>query len=340
MIKKIIKILLWLIGLTLLILVAVVALAPFLISTQSLQSTGSAANAALAESQFIDIPYTGSDGIELHYLDLQGDKDCGQAFVALHGFTMNLSSWQTMMPYFADYGRTVAYDQIPYGLSEKLLPGDWQGPHPYTPDAAVEQLFALMTALRLDRPILVGNSSGGTLAINAALAQPERIAALILIDPWVIIRRPTFPEPIVRLPQMRRISLLLARYLGQQPKLLLWSYADPGQISTKRLELAGLHTQMQAWDLAWGELFNRSLATPIAIIDRLGEIDLPVLLIHGGVDRLVPIADSRAAAMAMPHAVLQEIPRCGHLPHEECPGAVREIIAAWMQRQYGCVRTK
>ena len=51
------------------------------------------------------------------------------------------------MDFFAEQGRVIAYDQIPYGLSEKLVAGDWTEGNPYSSDAAVDQLFSFRDAL-------------------------------------------------------------------------------------------------------------------------------------------------------------------------------------------------
>ncbi|WPL19080.1 2-hydroxymuconate semialdehyde hydrolase [Thiorhodovibrio winogradskyi] len=286
---------------------------------------------------FVTIPVSGTPGLRAHYRDStdprRDDFDpLGQRiFLLLHGFTFNLSTWDPMFPFFAREGRTIAYDQLPYGLSEKPLPAGLKGDNPYAKASAVEQLLALMDALEIPEAVLVGNSAGGTLALEVARSAPDRVSALVLISPWVYATRPTFPAWLVSTPQMKRISLLLGRYLGEGMPLLDLSYADPERISDTRRELAASHSWTPGWDLAWGALMNRSLIDAVTVSESLADITQPTLVIAGARDRIVEMADSARAANALPNAEFAVLPECGHVPHEECPDLVRAVIADWLR---------
>ena len=345
---------------------AVVLLGPFLIPATSTAGQEQAAAVAPASSRFVAVPFPGTQGISLHYqeagptwgaaagsgdsnitgtdavraagegADLGGwEKDGrlgreeGPTFILLHGFTFNLFTWDSIRDFLATRGRVLAYDQIPYGLSAKLTATDWSGPNPYSKEAAIEQLFAFMDVQGVGRAILVGNSSGGTLAMEAALARPERVAGLILVAPWVYAQRPTLPAWVAELPQLRRLSLLIGRKLGEGV-LLNYSYADPGRIDDSRRALMTVHAQVRDWDLAWGELLNRSLSSPVTVSARLAGLIHPVLLVSGDQDKVVPMADTRRVADALPDAALAVIPGCGHVPQEECPRAFEQAVAAWL----------
>jgi pimeloyl-ACP methyl ester carboxylesterase len=230
----------------------------------------------------------------------------------------------------AERGRVVAYDQIPYGLSAKPLPGTWAGDNPYSKAAALSQLWALLDELGIEQAILVGNSSGGTLALEAAQAEPQRVRGLILLAPWVHSKRPILPQWLVDLPQIKRLTLLLARMLGRDSPLLDYGYADPSRIDAERRALTGVHREMANWDAAWAALLQRSLTDPVEIAKHLGEIDTPALVITGTEDRIVPPADTLDTARALPNATYAELPACGHLPQEECPGQVMDVIGQWL----------
>lgn len=324
--------------------VALIALAvgPLLVNPTPATGATAAKTVAEPESRFVQVPFPGTGGIALHYLQREAparpapqQAAAGPAatptFVLLHGFTFNAFTWNRLLDAFALHGRVVAYDQVPYGLSAKPLPGTWTGANPYSIAAARDQLFAFMDALGIERAILVGNSSGGTLALNAALARPERVRALILLAPWVHANRPIFPDWFAQLPQTRRLTLLLARYLGGDSPLLDYSYADPTRIDAERRALTGIHRRLANWDIAWGALLNHSLTDPVTIGAHLGEIRQPVLVVAGDADRVVPVADSRATADELPHASLVLLPDCGHVPQEECPAQVAAVVADWLQ---------
>lgn len=334
----------------------VVLLGPFLIPATSSADRGQAADVAPAVSRFVTVPFAGTQGINLHYQvagpteipadchqgtpqtpedeRLCRDLDAQPTFILLHGFTFNLFTWDPVRDFLAARGRVLAYDQIPYGLSAKLTAADWSGPNPYAKEAAIEQLFAFMDALGVERAILVGNSSGGTLALEAALARPERVAGLILVAPWVYAQRPTLPAWVAELPQLRRLSLLIGRKLGEGV-LLDYSYADPGRVTDARRAQMTVHARVRDWDLAWGELLNRSLSSPVTVSARLAELTQPVLLVSGDRDKLVPVADTRRVAEALPDTALAAIPGCGHVPQEECPRAFEQAVADWLAAHPG-----
>jgi pimeloyl-ACP methyl ester carboxylesterase len=317
-------------GVLLMLLLGAAALGPLLISTASVQPQGSARAAATPDSHFISIPFPGTTGIAVHHLERSGAAESARpAFLLLHGFTFNSFTWNAVLDPLAAYGRTVAYDQIPYGLSAKLTADDWTAADPYAKESAIAQVFAVMDQLGLERAILVGNSSGGTLAMEAALARPERVEALILVAPWVYAQRPTLPAAVADLPQLQRLSLFIARQLGD-PTLLEYSYHDPARITAARREQARLHTQVADWDLAWGALLHRSLSTPVDISARLEQVRQPVLVITGNQDKLVKEADTRRVAATLPNATLAVLPDCGHVPQEECPAAFMGAVSAWL----------
>ncbi len=318
-----------------------VAVGPFFIPSESIQRQGQPEQSISPKSQFVALSYRGYTDVNVHYLrvDRRQETACRRTIILLHGFTLNAFSWQALLPVFADYGETIAYDQVPYGLSAKLSGRGGDGPALYLVEGKVAELNVLMDRLDTKNVVLVGNSAGGTIALAAALAYPEKVDALVLIAPWVIIRRPTLPTVIADLPQMRRLSLLVARYLGQGAPILRLSYADHRRLTEKRLALAGIHQRFENWDLAWGSLINESLKSKIDMLGRLTDIKMPALVVNGELDRLVPLADTKRVAGLLPNATLEIVPECGHVPQEECPDVVAAMIRGWLGpalAQVGC----
>jgi pimeloyl-ACP methyl ester carboxylesterase len=281
------------------------------------------------DKAFVTIPSAGGDALDLHVVGEPGPEGASRTFMLLHGFTLNLYTWEPSFDLFAQRGRTIAYDQPPYGLSAKPVPHGDDDDSPYAKSAAIDQLFALMDRLGVQRAVLVGSSSGGTLALEAALARPERVEALVLVAPWVYVQRPTLPRWLAELPQMERIALLIARKLGDAT-LLEYSYLHPDRITPERRERSLIHRAQADWDLAWASLLGRSLWTPVEVAGRLAEVRQPVLLITGDGDRLVRPEDTRRVAEQLPRATLLTLPDCGHVPQEECPEAFAQAVTAWL----------
>jgi pimeloyl-ACP methyl ester carboxylesterase len=249
----------------------------------------------------------------------------------LHGFTLNAFSWNELIPRISHQREVLAYDQIPYGLSDKPLSEQrGQGARLYTLDAAVERLTALLDKLQIERSILVGNSSGGAIALAAAHRHPSRIKALVLINPMATVERMTLPKWLGYSPPVRRLNLLAARWLGSGTTLLEASYHDPGKISKQRRQLALLHSQVAGWDLAWAEVFNRALVEPLEVEQAVAALELPTLVVIGAQDAIIDPQESRRLAGKLSRADIAVIEGCGHLPHEECPQKTYTHIREWI----------
>lgn len=269
------------------------------------------------------LPWPGTPGLALH-VEEAGAGDSG--FLLLHGFTFNSSSWHDVFPAFAALGRTVAYDRIPFGRSAKLRHGDWTGPNPYTPDATLEQLFALMDAVGLARAVLVGNSAGGLLAARAALARPERVSALILSCPAILTGPGGRGASLLRIPWL---GVPLARRLGDNGWVLRRSFADPRRITPERLARTRVATTEPGWDLALWEFLKASVAQPDLRNDLAG-LHQPVLILGSEADRVVKPADYPRLATLLPNAQLVLVPGAGHVPHEEQPGPFMDAVRSWL----------
>jgi pimeloyl-ACP methyl ester carboxylesterase len=228
--------------------------------------------------------------------------------------------------------KAVAYDQIPYGLSEKLVAGDWTGRNPYTSEAAVDQLFLFLDALDMDKVVLVGSSYGGTLAVQATLAQPKRVEALVLVDAAVYVQE-EMPAWLLDLPQVRRLGPLFARQLGQSEALIRQTYLNPDQISNERMTLTTIHTQVEDWDVAlWEYLRAWGVGTPDSVT-HIPDIQQPALVITGDSDAVVSVSDSQRLDSELPNSELVILPSCGHVPQEECPEAFEEVVGAWLSQR-------
>lgn len=278
----------------------------------------------------VTVPLAGTPGLNLHVRNSGVEEPPHRTFVLLHGFTFNLFTWDRINGALLKHGRVIAYDQIPYGRSDKPIPGDWRNSHPYTREAALGRLFALLDHYDIERVILIGNSSGAALALEAARAQPQRVEGLVLLAPWVFSQRPSLPDWLTALPQMQRLLLWLARKLGTGMPLLDRSYHHPKRIGDRRRRLAGVHRQTEGWDIAWAALLARSLADPMEIDKHLHDIRTPALVIAGAADRIVPAADSETASRRLPMAIFSKIDDCGHVPQEECPHPVTAAIDRWL----------
>jgi pimeloyl-ACP methyl ester carboxylesterase len=306
----------------LVIVILILVVAPFLIPVPPLPNTLPPEALADPDSQFIDI-----DGTSVHV------KTVGEGeptFVLLHGFGASLYSWHAVTQAFSQLGQVIAFDRTGFGLTERPLA--WEGENPYSPEAQVAQVIGLLDHFGIEKAILVGNSAGGTVSMQTALAHPERITALILVDPAVYSGggAPDWMRPLLRTPQMRHLGPLIARQLlARGEELIAMAWHDPSLLQTGVLEMYKKPLQVENWDKALWEFTIASRSSDIT--NRLEEFNLPVLVISGDDDRIVPTSESIRLAGELPNAQLVVIPNAAHVPHEERPAEFMKAVNQFLQ---------
>jgi pimeloyl-ACP methyl ester carboxylesterase len=303
-------------------LLLVLIIGPFLIPIAPLEGTVPPRQLADPDSRFIELL-----DVEVHY-KIAGAGE--PVFILLHGFGSSEFSWQVIFDEIASFGTVIAYDRPAFGLTERPLA--WEGHNPYGPDFQVDLVLAIMDAFSFERAILVGNSAGGAIAMNAYLQAPERIEALALVDPAVYAGggTPTLLRPLLRLPQFSRLGPLFTRNIrnwGLDFAASAWH--DPSKITAEIWEGYTRLLQVDNWDIALWELTKASRASNLP--NQLNEFRLPVLVITGDDDRIVPTADSIRLAAELPTAELMVIENCGHVPHEECPDEFMSAFSNFIQ---------
>jgi len=301
---------------------AVMLVGPLLIPIPPLKGTFPPKSLADDDSEFIKI-----NGLDIHV------KNIGQAepvFVLLHGFASSLYTWHAVMEAFSRLGTVIAYDRPGFGLSERPL--TWQGRNPYSAETQVDTLIGLLEHFGVQKAILVGNSAGGSISMQTALAHPERVSGLILVDPAVYIgnHAPRWLPSLFNTPQMRHLGPLFARQILRYGQALIErAWHDPSLLPTEMLEYYRKPFQVENWDRALWEftLANRR----ISLADRLDELTLPVLVVTGDDDRIIPTQDSIRLAGELPNAFLAVINQAGHIPHEEKPQVFVEEVNKFLQ---------
>jgi pimeloyl-ACP methyl ester carboxylesterase len=226
---------------------------------------------------------------------------------------------------FSRLGTVIAFDRPAFGLTERPL--TWEGDNPYSPEAQVALTVGLLDYFGVQQAILVGNSAGGTVAMRTALAHPERVSALVLVDPAVYNGggAPGWVRPLLATPQARRLGPLLVRQIQTRgPALIETAWHNPALIEPSTLELYKKPLQVENWDKALWEFTLASQASGLE--ENLDSFTLPVLVITGDDDRIVPTADSLRLAGELPNAGLVVIPEAGHVPHEERPTLFMEAV--------------
>jgi len=305
------------------VFIAAALILPLVVPIPPAGDTVPAETLAGPDGEFIDV-----DDLAV-YLRREGEGDT--PLILLHGFGASLFSWREVIDPLAENQLVIAYDRPAFGLTERPMPPFPGGESPYSTRAQAELALSLMDELGLDEAVLVGNSAGGTIAMLAALEHPERVAALILVSPAVYAGggTPGFVRPLLGLPQVRRLGPLFARNIRDWGLDLVYTaFHDPSLITPDLVDGYTQPLQVDDWDRALWELVLASERPDLAA--RLGELDLPVLIITGDDDRVVPTADSIRLADEIPGSELVVLPACGHVPQEECPQAFLDAVVAFL----------
>jgi pimeloyl-ACP methyl ester carboxylesterase len=307
------------IAITLAVLMIILLVAPLLVPVAPLESTLLETALADSDSRFVLI-----NGINVHYKQLGSGEP---VMILLHGFGASVFSWREVMAPLANSGTVIAFDRPAFGLTQRPMPGEWQGQNPYSPEAQVALVIGLMDALEIDQAILIGNSAGGTVALSTVLAHPQRISGLVLVDAAVYSGggAPAWIRPLFWLPQYDRIGQLISRSLLQNgDRLIETAWHDPTRISPEVIEGYQKPLLANNWDRALWELTQASNESGLA--DRLGEVQLPVLVVSGDDDRLVPTDQSVRLSEEIDGARLVVFATCGHVPQEECPDQFLQAV--------------
>jgi len=302
-------------GIALVVLLVLVLVVPLLIPIPPLDGTQPPEALADPDSCFMDV-----DGVRLHYKDMgQGEP----ALILLHGFAASVFSWREVMAPLSQQNRVIAFDRPAFGLTQRPLPGEWKGKNPYAAQTQVDLTMGLMDALGVRQAVLVGNSAGGTVAMLTALRYPDRVRALILVSPAVYSGGGAsgFMRLLIQTPQASRLGVLLARQFrsfGESFGRMAWH--DPSRLTPEIW--AGYTRPLQAdnWDRGLWE-FVKAGGGQSGLAAQLNRLTMPVLVITGDDDRIVPTAQSVRLAGELPNAQLVVVPESGHVAHEETPDA-------------------
>lgn len=270
------------------------------------------------------------DPVSVRYL-VAGD---GPPVVLLHGIGIDAAavSWKHVLPELAA-DRTVYAPDLPgHGDSEKPSLR-------YTTAYFQAALSAFLDDQGLDGSALVGVSMGGSVALGHALdgGDPERLA---LIDSYGL-GRDAYWLPAAT-------TALWTPGLGQH----LWSGFGSSK-SAVRSSLAGLtgSTPDEAFVAdVYGAVQDRDVLRTLRrwqrsefrvnglrtdYSDRLADLSVPTLLVHGADDPLLPPAWSRRAHEALPNSELHVLGRCGHWPQRERPEQVTPLLRGFLAKEAG-----
>ena len=243
--------------------------------------------------------------------------------VFLHTGISDHRSWQAVMDLLSPEFDVAAYDRRGFGTTTYKPEGHDQ----------VVDLCRVLDALGLERAVLVGNSRGGQIALDAALTHPERVSALVLVAP-AVSGAPEVSEADIdpdvaaiwkNLEAAEAADALDALNLGE---IRLWvdgPSAPEGRVGGELRDLAldmnriALHAESPGHE-----------PEPPDAWSRLSELTVPTLVVMGDLDLRHLQARCRELAGRIGGAELCVLPGAAHLPGFEQPDAFTAVLRSFL----------
>jgi pimeloyl-ACP methyl ester carboxylesterase len=265
-----------------------------------------------------------------------GDPQANPPVLLIHGFGASIGHWEHNLEFLAEHHTVYALDLIGFGASRKP-------PIDYTIDLWVEQVYDFWQTSIGVPTILVGNSIGALVALVAAAKYPAIATTTIMISlPDLSAEQEMIPRPIQ--PLVNGIKRLIAsdpllRTLFQivsQPKVARkWAqiaYANPDRVTDELLDLFLTPAQEAEAAKAFVKIIQGMISSNFSPNLRrlLPQIEMPMLLIWGCQDRMIPPGIADTLVELNPHLKLVNLEAAGHCAHHEQPEEVNRLMRDWL----------
>lgn len=309
-------------------LLSVVALAAFR-GLAFLRETTDPREAAGEGARFVEV-----DGFALHYR--QWGPDDGMPLLVIHGTLAWAETWRDIAEPLGVAGyRVLAPDLPPFGYSQRPADGD------YSRQAQARLILGFADAMRLDRFALAGHSFGGGATVEAAMAAPQRVSALVFLDVALGLDGAPGGSVLPRLLSIAPLRNAVSAATFANPGLTgmgLRSFiADDAPATPERIALYQRPLSMRDTTPAIGDwlitgLFGENGGARSRDKSNYRNLAIPTLVIWGREDTVTPLAQGEDIAALLPDATLVVLDRVNHIPHLEQPQAVTREMLAFLMR--------
>jgi pimeloyl-ACP methyl ester carboxylesterase len=271
----------------------------------------------------------GPAGQRIHYRD-QGKRG-DRAIILIHGANASLHTWEPMVERLGETYRVVTLDLPGHGLTGATPDTD------YSAQGMMDAVDVVAAKLGLDDFVLGGNSMGGWVSWRYALARPERVDALLLIDAagMPLRRGEKRPESNVG---FRVLEYPFGRWLATRvtPRTLV---EQSLRGSIEKQEIVDDAMIDRYWELLRfpgnraATVLRARMDREPAMAARVGEIAAPTLILFGDRDRIINPTAAKTFNERIAGSEVVMLPGIGHLPMEEAPDATAAAIADFLKRR-------
>lgn len=268
-------------------------------------------------------PAVTADVIELHgqRVSYRTCGDAGPVVILLHGIAGGSDVWDAVLPRIGAHARVIAPDLLGHGESAKPRIAD------YSLGAYASGVRDLMVALGYESATIVGHSLGGGVALQFAYQFPERTERLALVssgglgrEVHPLLRAMALPGaehvlPLVASEPVRKAGTAVLGALSavgvRQARDLLESWSHLDRLADAETRRAFVHTVRAV--IEYG-------GQRVSAVNRLYLArEIPILLVAGDADSVIPAVHSEEAHALLPHSRLAMLAGAGHFPHQDAP---------------------
>jgi pimeloyl-ACP methyl ester carboxylesterase len=251
-------------------------------------------------------------GHRVHYY-LEGPEG-GPPVVLVHGLGGRSEDWHNLAPYLVKAGFRVYLPDLPgYGRSEQ--PADFS----YSVPDEAEAVVGFLDALGLKQVDLGGWSMGGAIVQHVAARHPERVRRLMLFDAAGLYVVPTWDVRLFTPTSAADLDQLDALLMPNPPKVPPFIARDILRLSAKN---------------AW--VIHRALNTMLAGRDATDKLlpgfRMPVLIVWGAEDRILPESEAETMHRLVPQSELEVFPGCGHLAPNQCTAQIGPKVVEFVRK--------
>jgi len=261
--------------------------------------------------------------------------------ILLHGFGAAIEHWRQNIPVLARDRPVYALDLLGFGGSPKA-------DTTYSAYLWANQVYHFWQAILQEPVVIVGNSIGSLVGLTAAVEYPDMVKGLVMLSlPDVSLRQAALP-PVVQ-PLITRLENAIAapwllkcifRLVRRPSVIQKWAsiaYQNPGCVNPELVTIISRPPFDEGADQAFCRLAESvrspNFAPPAHRV--LPHLDIPMLLIWGQQDRMVPpLLAPKFANLNPGHIELQIWEKAGHCPQDECPEQFNQTLQAWLTHHF------
>jgi len=259
-------------------------------------------------------------GMQVHVRD-EGPRDDPIPIVLIHGTSASLHTWDGWVAALSPHRRVIRMDLPGFGLTGPAPDAD------YSMARYSDFMRDLLDLLKLNEVVMAGNSLGGGIAWQTALAHPTRVRQLVLVDATGYPLQPQSMPIGFRLAQISWLAPVTQKIL---PRSMIEAsvrnvYGQPDKVSPALVDRYYELTLREGNRASLTQRFQYR-SSDAALAGQISQLRLPTLVLWGSEDRLIPPDHAQRFQQAIAGSELQVFEGLGHVPHEEDPQATVQAV--------------